>query len=139
MSTTKAATARALASLPLWAGMTVTRDESLRFEALTLLETAATRLAEIEAKPPADGPSIAVAVLHPMHLTVKALLAAKGYKAHSTRATVDLLKHLYDGSLAAERVADFTGVQSLTIQGAKAIDAAKTLLGAAKTLLAQAG
>src|SRR5689334_17199797 len=111
MSSAKAATARAMSSLPLWAGVTVSRDESYRFEALTLLETATTRLAEIEAKLPADSASIAVAALHPMHLTVKALLAAKGYKAHSTRATVDLLGHLYEGALAPDRVADFVGVQ----------------------------
>src|SRR5688572_12275435 len=103
MSAPKAATLRAMSALPLWAGVTVSRDESYRFEALTLLETAGTRLAEIEAKLPADSASIAVAALHPMHLTVKALLAAKGYKSSSTRATVDLLRHLYDDALAPER------------------------------------
>lgn len=139
MSTPRAAGARALSALPLWAGVTVSRDESFRFEALTLLETAATRLAELEARPPADSASIAVAALHPMHLTVKALLAAKGYKAHSTRATVDLLRHLYEGALPPERVADFTGVQSLTVQGARAMDAARTLLADAKRLLATGG
>ena len=128
-----------MSSLPLWAGVTVSRDESYRFEALTLLETATTRLAEIEAKMPADSASVAVAALHPMHLTAKALLAAKGYKSSSTRATVDLLKHLYDGALPPERVAEFVGVQSLTVQGAKSIDAAKALLTAAKTLLTAGG
>ncbi len=134
-----AARAAAATATPLWAGVTVSHDESYRFEALTLLEQAGTRLAEIEAKPPVDSASVGVAVLHPMHLTVKALLAAKGYRAHSTRATVDLLRHLYEGALAPERVTDFTGVQGLTIQGAKSIAAAKTLLGAAKDLVSKGG
>ena len=128
---------RLLASLPPWVAATAEHNESFRFEALSLFESAKTRLAEIEAKPPADGSSIAVAVLYPFHLGAKALLAAKGVKARSTRATLDLLPALYGPSLPAERLADYVGIQRLEIQGTKAIEAARTFLTTASSLLTQ--
>ena len=136
MALARTPASRLVAGLSPWAGATAEHSESFRFEALSLLESAKTKLAEIEAKPPADASSTSVAVLHPMHLAVKALLAAKGVKARSTRATLDLLPGLYAGVLPPERIADYVGVQRLEIQGAKAIEATRTLLAAAGALLA---
>lgn len=137
MAQARSTAARTLQSLPPWIGATTEYNESFRFESLTMLEAAKTRLAEIEAKPPADTSSVAVAVLHPLHLTVKALLAAKGVKARSTRAAVDLLRVLYDGAVTPELIAGYVGVQRVEIQGAKAVDAAKALIAAAATLLSR--
>src|SRR5689334_22700626 len=135
MAPTRTPASRLVASLSPWLGATAEHSETFRFEALTLLESAKTKLAEIEAKPPADASSTSVAVLHPMHLAVKALLAAKGVKARSTRATLELLPALYAGALPAERIADYVGVQRLEIQGAKAIEATRALLTVAGSLL----
>jgi hypothetical protein len=135
MAQARSTAARTLLALPPWLAATTEYNESFRFDSLTMLEAAKTRLAEIEAKPPADASSVAVAVLHPVHLTVKALLAAKGVKARSTRATVDLLRVLYDGAITPELIAGYVGVQRVEIQGARAVDAAKALIAAAATLL----
>lgn len=139
MASTKTSPNRLIADLHLWIAATVERNESFRFEALKLLEQADTRLAEIEAKPSADASSVAVAVLHPMHLTVKALLSAKGYRALSTRSALELLRLLYEGELPESRAQSFVGVQSLRIQGGKAIEAARALIDFAKQLLSKAG
>ncbi len=139
MASPKTSPNRLIAELPAWIASTVERNESFRFEALTLLEQARAKLTEIEAKPPADSSSVAVAVLHPMHLAVKALLAAKGYRAYSTRATIDLLRLLYDGDLPESRTQSYIGVQGLRIQGAKALEAARALLDFSTQLLSKAG
>jgi len=139
MASTRTTPSKLIADLPFWVAATVERNESFRFEALTLLEQGKAKLAEIEAKPPADSSSVAVAVLHPMHLAVKALLSAKGYRAYSTRATLDLLRLLYAGDLPESRLQAFIGVQGLTIQGAKSIEAAKALLDFTAQLLSKAG
>src|SRR5437762_12953748 len=131
MAPPRAPASRLVTSLPPWLAATAEHSESFRFEALSLLEAAKTRLAEIEAKPPLDASSTAVAVLHPMHLAVKALLAGKGVKARSTRATLELLPALYEGALPRERLAEYVGVQRLEIQGAKAVEATRALLAVA--------
>jgi hypothetical protein len=138
MASTKHSPNKLIADLPLWIAATVERNESFRFEALKYLEQATTKLAEIEAKPPADSSSVAVAVLFPMHLAVKALLAAKGYRATSTRSTLELLRLLYEGDLPESRTQSYVGVQSLRIQGPKAIEAARALLDFSKQLLSKA-
>src|SRR5262245_39235319 len=125
MAPARTPASRLVGTLAPWVGATAEHSESFRFEALTLLETAKTKLAEIEAKPAADAAATSIAVLHPFHLAVKALLAAKGVKALSARAALDLLPALYEGALPAERIAEYVGVQKLTIQGPKAVDAAK--------------
>lgn len=139
MASTKTPQSKLVADLPFWVAATIERNESFRFEALTLLEQARAKLAEIEAKPPANTASVGIAVLHPMHLAVKALLSAKGYRAFSTRATVDLLRLLYAGDLPESRIQSYVGVQGLTIQGAKAIEAAKALLDFTAQLLSKVG
>lgn len=135
MASARVLATRLTAGLPAWLAATVEHNESFRFEALTLLAQARTRLAEIEAKPPADPSSVAVAVLHPFHLAVKGLLAAKGVKVHATRAALALLPLLYAGALPAERIESYVQVQGLKLQGAKSIEAAKAFLAAADALL----
>lgn len=137
MTPPRAVASRLVSGLSPWVGTTAEHSETFRFEALTLLETAKTKLAEIEARPAADTAAVSVAVLHPMHLVVKALLAAKGVKARSVRAQLDLLPALYGSALPAERLADYVGVQRLTIQGPKAVEATKALIAAAASLLTQ--
>ena len=139
MASTKSSPNKLIADLPLWIGATIERNESFRFEALKLLEQAGTKLAEIEAKPPVDTSSVAVAALFPMHLAVKALLAAKGYRAYSTRATLELLRILYEGDLPESRTQTYIGVQGLRIQGTKALEAARALIDFSKQLLSKAG
>ena len=54
MAATKSRIDKVIAGLPKWVSSVVEHDESLRFEALALLEQAKPSLAEIESKPPAD-------------------------------------------------------------------------------------
>ena len=133
----KTSTGKLLAGLPLWITATVEPNEALRHEAPTLLEQAKTRLAEIEAKPPTDSAAIAVAVLHPFHLVVKALLAAKAMKSFSTRASLELLRLLYGDALPENVMQLYVDVQKVKIQGAKSIQAAKSFLDHASQLIAK--
>jgi len=125
----------AVAGLAPAVAATIERNESFRFEALTLLEQGRAKLAAIEAKPPADSSSVGVAALEPLHLGAKALLAGKGYKATGTRGVLDLLRILYKGQLPEERLQSFIGVQALRIQGPKSLEAARAFLDAAASLL----
>jgi len=54
-------------------------------------------------------------------------------------ATLELLRLLYEGDLPESRLQSYVGVQSLRIQGPKAIEAAKALADFAKQLLSKAG
>ena len=138
MASPRAHARRLTASLPVWVSATVEHNETLRFEALGLVEQAKTRLDEIKAKPPADSASIGVAVLHPCHLAIKGLLAAKGFKAGSTKAQLALLPALYPpDALPEDRIADYVAIQGLKLQGQKSIDAAGQLIATAESLLAK--
>lgn len=128
-------TARLLAELPSWLSATVEHSESYRFEALTLLEAAKTRLAEIEAKPPADAAAAAIAVGAPLHGIVKALLAARGLRSQSTRASHELLGKLYAGDLPPTQIQALVALQGLKLQGAQAIAAARVFSDAATRIL----
>ncbi len=134
----KTAEQQAVAGLSPAVTATIERNETFRFEALTLLELGRNKLAAIEAKPPADSSSVGVAALEPFHLGVKALLAGKGYKAYGTRGTLDLLRILYRSDLPEERVQSYIGVQALRIQGAKSLAAARAFLDTAASLLGNA-
>jgi hypothetical protein len=134
-ATSRANATRALAGLPAWLADTVEHSESYRFEALTLLETANARLAEIEAKPPADGAAAAIAVSAPLHGIVKALLAARGYKSYSFRASLELLSRLYAGELPPTQVQALVALQGLKLQGTPAIVAARVFTDAEVRLL----
>jgi len=127
--------ARVLAELPRWLAATVEHSESFRFEALTLLEAANTRLAAIEAAPPADGAGAAIAVGAPLHGVVKALLAARGVKAYSMRASLELLGRLYAGDLPPTQLETVVAVQRLKLQGLPAITAARVFVDAAARIL----
>ncbi len=137
MAPTKTNTAKVLAGLPQWLTATTEHNESFRFEALTLLEQARSKLAEIEAKPPPDAAATAVAALHPLHLVVKALLAAKAMKSYSTRASLELLHLLYGEEIPESLIQQYVGVQSVRIQGAKSLEAAKSFIATATQLLAK--
>lgn len=126
-----------LAGLPPWMTALIEYHDPIRSEARTLLEQAKVRLAEIEAKPPADSAAVAVAVLHPFHLTVKALLAAHAMKSFSTLASLELLRLLYGTELPEDLLQLYVGVQRVTIQGAKSIEAAKSFIDHAAQLIAK--
>lgn len=126
---------KAVAGLTPAIAATIERNDSFRFEALTLLEQARAKLAAIEAKPPADSSSVGVAALEPLHLAAKALLAGHGYRAYGTQSMVALLRLLYAGQLSEDRIQSYIGVQGLKIQGAKSLEAAKAFLDAAAQLL----
>lgn len=125
---------RVAADLPAWIGDVVEHSDSYRFEALTLLGEAESRLRDLAANPPADSAVAAAAALPPMHLALKALLAAKAARSYSTRASLELLPILYAEEAPATDA--FVSVQSLKLQGAKAIAAARSFVGAASKLLA---
>jgi hypothetical protein len=126
---------RLLAELPRWLSAVVEHSESYRFEALTLLEAAKTRLAEIEAKPPADAAAAAIALGPPLHGIVKALLAARGLKSFSTRASLELLGRLYAGDLPPTQIQALASLQALKLQGSQAIAAARVFADAATRML----
>jgi hypothetical protein len=132
---TKQNATRVLAGLPPWLTATVTHSESFRFEALTLLEAANARLAEIEATPPADGAAAAIAVGAPLHGIVKALLAARGVKSYSARASLELLGKLYAGELPPTQIEALVALQGLKLQGPAAVAAARVFTDAATRLL----
>lgn len=129
---------KAVAGLSPAIAATIERNDSFRFEALTLLEQARAKLAAIEAKPPADSSSVGVAALEPIHLAAKALLAGHGYRAYGTAGLLELLRLLYAGQLPEERLRQFVGVQALRIQGAKSLEAARAFLDTAAQLLGAA-
>jgi hypothetical protein len=126
-----------IAGLPEWVRATIAHDESFRFEALTLLEQAKAKLAGVGARPPGDSSSVAVAVLPPMHLAVKALLAAKGYRATSMRGQLALLRVLYGGSFPPALADTYVGVQAVRVQGATALEAAQAFVDAAAGILSK--
>jgi len=116
--------------LPRWIRQAVEHDGSYRFAALSLLDRARTLMAEAEAKPPADSAAAALAALPPMHLAIKALLAAKGYRSHGMRPTLDLVGILYEDGPLSRMTDDYAAVQSLKIQGKEALAAARALVDA---------
>ena len=134
MAAPKTLSTKLAAQLPAWIGSVVEHNDSYRFEALTLLDRARARLTEIEAKPPADSVAAASAALEPLHLALKALLAAKAARSLGTRASLELLPVLYADEAPDPR--PFTDVQNVKVQGAQAIAAAKSFVEAVGKLLA---
>ena len=125
-----------IAHLPAWIGPVVEYNDSYRFEALGLLEEAKTKLTELKAKPPADSAAAASAALHPLHLALKALLAARAVKSLSTQASLAVAQTLYEDRVPAGLLETFTDVQGMKIQGGKAIEAAERFTEAVSKLLA---
>ncbi len=139
MASTRASTRdnsrKHLRTLDTAAAQTVQYNDALRFDALTLLDRAKTRFGEIERSNPADGAALAVAVTEPFHLATKALLAARGFRALSVGASIDLLRSLYGKELADQHVQNYLDVQSLRLQGPKAQAALSSFMDAVSRLL----
>lgn len=128
-----------ISKLPPWISVAIEHSDSFRFEALSLLENAQGKLSAIEAKPSADAAATAVAALQPMHMAIKALLAAKAMKARSVRASLNLVQILYGDEVPASLLQQYVDVQGMKTQGVKAIDAAKSFLGTATELVGRTG
>lgn len=125
--------AAAMAAMPKWVTETVEQSESFRFEALTLLERARSKHVEISMKPfPESG---AVAFLEPLHLTVSALLAARGFRAGSLRGAVELLKALYPGDFTDELLESYVLAHKSSIDMARAANSTTSFVDIATRLL----
>jgi len=116
---------------------TVEMNDSFRFDALTLLNRAKARFTALEQDPPADSAAAALAMLEPMHLAVKALLAARGYKGLSVSSSLGLLRRIYGKELPEKILQGYLDVQSMKIQGDGARQALSALLSTASRLLTE--
>ncbi len=124
-----------LAGLPPALAQTVECGDSFRFEALTLLDRAKAKFNELDRKTLPDGAAMGTAVLEPMHLVVKALLAARGFRSLGTASSLELLKILYGTSLPANLLQQFANVQALKLQGTGARQAISAFIDTASRLL----
>ena len=122
-----------LAGLPPALAQTVEWGDSFRFEALTLLDRAKAKFAELEKQ--ADGGG--ATVLEPMHLTMKALLAARGFRSLGTAASLQLLKTIYRKEIPEKLLQQFTEVQALKLQGSPARQALSSFISTASRLLTE--
>lgn len=114
-------------------GETVEQNESFRFEALTLLEKARSKHVELSMKPFSELGS--VAFLEPLHLIVSALLAAKGFRAGSLRAAVELLKALYPGDFTEEMLESYIMAHKNSLDMSRAADSTTAFVDIATRLL----
>lgn len=128
---------KVLAEMPAFLAATVQRDDALRFAALGLLEKARSRAEDISADPPADSAAAALAALPVIHLTIRALLAARGLRSFSVRASLFLLRVLYPSDLPEETIAKLSRVQTLTLKGGDALAAARSFTDLAEKLLSK--
>jgi HEPN domain-containing protein len=116
---------------------TVELNDAFRFDALTLLNRAKARFNALEQDAPGDSAAAAQAALEPMHLAVKALLAARGYKGLSVSSSLELLRGIYGKELPEKILQGYLDVQAMKIQGAGARQALSALLSTASRLLTE--
>jgi len=116
---------------------TVELNDAFRFDALTMLNRAKARFNALEQESPADSVASAQAALEPMHLAVKAMLAARGYRGLSVTSTLELLRAIYGKNLPESILQGYLDVQAMKIQGAGARQALSALLNTASRLLTE--
>ena len=122
--------------LPRWFHPLVEHSESYRFTALILFDRARAQLAETAKKPSPDSAAAEHAALSSMHLTVKALLAARGFQVHGVRPALELVRILYEDAALRSLTAKYSEVLSLKVRGAEAVSTARALFATAEKTLA---
>lgn len=126
-----------LQAMPQSVAQTVELNDAFRFDALTLLNRAKAKFNALEQDSPADSATAAQAALEPMHLAVKALLAARGFRGLSVTASLELLREIYGKDLPEKILQGYLDVQAMKIQGAGARQALSALLSTASRLLTE--
>jgi hypothetical protein len=128
---------KALMEMPVSVAQTVEQNDAFRFDALTLLDRAKAKFKELEQAPPGDAAAVAQAALEPMHLTVKALLAARGFKGFSTSASLKLIRLIYGRENMDKALQGYLDVQAMKLQGTGARQALSALLNTASRFLTE--
>lgn len=123
--------------MPQSVAQTVELNDAFRFDALTLLNRAKAKFNALEQEPPADSIAAAQAALEPMHLAIKALLAARGFKGLSVVSSLELVRKIYGVNIQDSILQGYLDVQAMKIQGAGARQAMSALISTASRLLTE--
>ncbi len=122
-----------------WLTSTLERNESLRFEALGLLDQARAKMQEAEGQgeAPAPGKDAAQTAVTILHLTGKSLLAARGFRALSARLAVVMLKAYYPNDIPDSLLTRCGQVQGFAVKGQEALAVAREFLETAEKILSR--
>jgi len=137
MAAKKGDSRKILQALPISVAQTVELNDAFRFDALTLLNRAKAKFNSLEQASPADSVATAQSALESMHLAVKALLAARGYRGLSITSSLSLLRGIYGKDIPEKILEGYLDVQAMKIQGTGARQALSALLSTASKLLTE--